>query len=372
MSIYAELNLPRVINASATLTKLGGSLMPPEVRAAMAEAAGAYIDLHALQRRVGERLAALTGNEAAYVSNGAASGITLLVAACMTGGDAELLLRLPDGAGMKNEVVVFAAQRNMYDHAIRAAGARIVEIGGDASALAAALTARCAAFVWFQGAMSGRGDLPLEQVIAICRARGVPVLVDAAAQLPPLDNLWRFTRMGAAAAVFSGGKDLRGPQGSGLIVGRRALVELLYQIGSPNKGFARGMKVSKEDLAGLLAAVQRYIGLDHEAKRDHDERVVAAWISAFSGLAGVRAERAFPNEAGQPLPRLRLALDSVHAGIDADTLAQRLMAGTPAVAVASEGDAVYVNPWLLEEDEIDIVRQRVLEELRRAATGDRA
>jgi L-seryl-tRNA(Ser) seleniumtransferase len=309
-------------------------------------------------------LAEITGNEAAYVSNGAASGIALLVAACMTGGETGRVLRLPDSAGMKNEVVVFASQRNMYDHAIRAPGARIVAIGGDEAELAAAITPNTAALLWFQGAMTGHGDIPLERVIALCRERGVPVLVDAAAQLPPLDNLWRFTRMGAAAAVFSGGKDLRGPQGSGLVVGQRALVDLLYQIGSPNKGFARGMKVSKEDLVGLLAAVRRYIGLDHKAKRERDEQVVAAWIGDFTGLAGVRAERAFPNEAGQPLPRLRLALDSAHAGIDAESLAQRLMAGTPAIAVATEGDAVYVNPWLLEENEVDIVRQRLLDELR--------
>jgi D-glucosaminate-6-phosphate ammonia-lyase len=358
MSLYKDLDIRPIINATATLTKLGGSLMPQEVRAAMDEASRYFIDLGELQEKVGAKLAELTGNEAAYVATGAAAGLALTTAACMTRGDRELVLRLPTAAGMKNEVLVFKSHRNGYDNSVRMTGATLVEIGTetytDPAELERAINDNTAAFMWFQGGMTGHGDFPLEQVIAICKARNVPVLVDAAAQVPPADNLWRFTAMGATAAIFSGGKDLHGPQGTGLIVGQRWIVEAMRGIGSPNAGFARAMKVSKENMVGLLAAVKRYIGLDHEAKRERDEAVVARWCGEFGALPGVRAERVFPNEAAQPLPRVKLTLDPA-AGLSGEALAQRLMDNEPAIAVAATSDGVYVNPWLLTDEEVDIV-----------------
>jgi len=269
-------------------------------------------------------------------------------------------------AGIKDEVLVFKSHRNGYDYSVRMTGAKIVDVGTDAHAepadLERAITDRTAAFMWFQGGMTGRGDFPLEQVIAICSARGVPVLVDAAAQVPPVENLRRFTEMGATAAIFSGGKDLHGPQGTGLVVGRKWIVESMRAIGSPNQGFARAMKVSKENMVGLLAAVKRYVGLDHEAKRDRDERVVAQWCSDFAGLAGVRPERVFPNEAAQPLPRLLLHIDPA-SGLTGESVAARLLAGDPSIAVAVAADGIYVNPWLLSDEEVAVVGRRVREEL---------
>lgn len=358
MSLYQELNVRPIINANATLTKLGGSLMPSEVREAMEEASRYFIDLGELQEKVGAKLAEMTGNEAAYVSTGAAAGLALTTAACMTRGDRELVLRLPTATGMKNEVLVFKSHRNGYDNSVRMTGATLVEVGGemhtDPAELERAINANTAAFMWFQGGMTGHGDFPLEQVIAICKARDVPVLVDGAAQVPPVDNLWRYTAMGATAAIFSGGKDLHGPQGTGLVVGQRWIVEAMRGIGSPNAGFARAMKVSKENMVGLLAAVKHYIGLDHEAKRERDERVVEQWRADFGALAGVRAERQFPNEAAQPLPRLKLTIDP-QRGISGDGLAQKLLEGEPAISVSATADGIYVNPWLLTEDEVAIV-----------------
>src|SRR5690606_15924451 len=174
----------------------------------------------------------------------------------------------PDLTGLKNEVVCHKAHRNGYDHAVRSVGVKMVEIGSvehtDPAEMEAAINDKTALAFWTQGAMSGPGDIPIEQFIQIAHARGVPVLVDAAAQLPPVENLWRYTQMGADLVVFSGGKDLHGPQASGLILGRKDLIEACAVNGSPNASIGRPMKVGKEEMVGLLAAVKWYLGLDHE------------------------------------------------------------------------------------------------------------
>src|SRR5262249_4864636 len=183
-----------------------------------------------------------------------------------------------------------------------------------------AIGSRTAAVFWFQGAMTTERDLPLAEVIRIARAHDLPVVVDAAAQLPPVSNLWHFTQMGAALAIFSGGKDLRGPQSSGLVWGRRDLVEACRCQGNPNPFIGRPMKVGKEEMLGLLAAVERYLQLDHAAREQYCEDTVRTWCAALNGLPGVAAERSYPNEAGQPLPRCRLSVAADTAGITRDAL----------------------------------------------------
>jgi L-seryl-tRNA(Ser) seleniumtransferase len=365
MSIYDELGIRPLINASATLTRLGGSIMPPEVVEAMVDASRHFVNLDELQRRVGERIAELTGNEAAYVSCGAAAGLVLATAACVAGGDPAAIARLLDTTGLKNEVIIHKSHRNGYDHAVRQVGVKVVEIGMALHTapweLERAITPDTAAIFWFQGAMTGHGDLPLETVIEIANAHNVPVVVDAAAQLPPVENLWRFTQMGAALAVFSGGKDLRGPQSSGLIVGRQDLIEACRSNGSPNHSIGRPMKVGKEEMVGLLAAVKRYLTLDHEARASQDEEVVAGWCSELNRRPGVQAERSFPNEAGQPLPRAKVVIDPARAGLTRDQVIQRLEEGTPAITVALSGDdGFYLNPMTLADGEEQIVLERLL------------
>ncbi len=375
MTIYDDLGLRPVINANATLTKLGGSVMPPEVIAAMEEAARFHVDIEELHDRVGEKLAELTGNEAAMVATGAAAGIVLAVAACLSGGNRELARSLPRAEALdKHEVIMFTSHRNGYDFAVRQTGARVIEIGSathtDPAELDAAFSPRTAAFVWFQGYFTGKGDLPIEHVIAACQARGVPVIVDGAAQLPPLENLWRFTQMGAACAIFSGGKDLRGPQTTGLVVGQRWLIEAMRKLSSPNHGIGRPMKVSKEGMVGLLAAVKRYIALDHEERRERDERVVAGWCAAFNEIPGVRARRVFPNEAGQPLPRCEVLIDPRRVGITRDELVTRLWEGEPRISVAADAEdttGILINPMTLTDEEAKVVAQRLIALLSDAA-----
>ena len=369
MPSYAELDITPTINANATLTRLGGSLMPPEVLEAMMEAAKAFVELPELQRRVGNRIALLTQNEACYVSSGAAGGIVVAIAACITGAEKWAIEQLPDLTGLKNEVIVHKSHRNGYDHAVRQVGVQLVEIGwpGEAEAwhLERAINEKTAAVIWFEGAMRTHGDIPLEKVIDIAHAHGVPVLVDAAAQLPPVENLWKFTQMGADAAIFSGGKDLRGPQSSGLVLGKQWLVDACALNGNPNQSIGRPMKVGKEEMLGLLAAVERYLAMDHEARASQMEEIVAGWCSELNKLDGVSATRSFPSEANQPTPRACVQIDASIVGRTCSEILQGMRDGTPSVNAGSGPDeTIMLNPTTLEEGEEEIVLARLVEEIR--------
>jgi L-seryl-tRNA(Ser) seleniumtransferase len=366
MSIYESLGVKPLINASATLTKLGGSLMPPEVIEAMVEASQHFVDLNDLQCRVGERIATLTHNEAAYVTSGAAAGLVLATAACITGNKPELIHRFPNLDDLKNEVIVHKTHRNGYDYAVRQTGVTMIEIGDPKgtirSDLVNAISDRTAAIFWFQGAMNTPGDLPLSEVIEVAKSRGIPVVVDAAAQLPPVSNLWSFTAMGVDLVVFSGGKDLRGPQSSGLILGRQDLIEACRIQANPNAAIGRPMKVGKEEMVGLLTAVERYLKLDHAAREQYCEICVACWNEALNTVSGLSARRDFPNEAGQPLARCSVTPDSDVLGMTRDDIVRDLANGDPAIAVLPDADSsFYLNPMTLEPGQEQIVLNRLLE-----------
>jgi uncharacterized pyridoxal phosphate-dependent enzyme len=363
--IYSALGVRPLINALSTYTRLGGSIMPPEVVAAMAEASRSHVNIEELQEAVGRRIAELTHNEAAYVATGAAAGLVLATAAIVAGRDPEKIKQLPDLTGMKNEVVCHKAHRNGYDHAVRSVGVKMVEIGTrehtDPAEMEAAINENTALAFWTQGAMSGPGDIPIQQFIEIAHAHGIPVLVDAAAQLPPVENLWRFTQMGADVVVFSGGKDLHGPQASGLILGRKEIIDTCRLHGSPNHSIGRPMKVGKEEMVGLLAAVKWYLGLDHEARGAQFEKWVADWCEALNAIPGVTAERSFPNGAGQAVPRAKVTFDIERLGITADEIVQRLLDGDPSIAVAPNGPtSIYLNPYTLQPGEEKIVQEQLI------------
>jgi L-seryl-tRNA(Ser) seleniumtransferase len=366
-SAYARLGLRPVINASATLTALGGSLMPPEVVAAMAEAARAFTDVREMQRRAGERIAELTGNEACFVSSGAAGGIALAIAACITGTDPELTAKLPYLDDVpRREIIIHAAQRNGYDFAARQTGARLVEVGPTAADVETAIGSNTAAILWFAGAHFAPGALPIEQVVAIGRAAGVSIIVDAAAQIPPIANLRRFTRdIGADAAVFSGGKGLRGPQPTGLVVGRREIIEGCRWHGSPNYSIGRPMKVGKEELAGIVAAVELAVAgaADESAVLAGYEATVQRWLDGLRDIPGIVAERGYPSEAGQPHGRavVRLLPES---GLTRQLLVDALWDGDPRIAVgilATTDDSIVLNPQTIQPGEAQVVLARLRE-----------
>jgi uncharacterized pyridoxal phosphate-dependent enzyme len=365
MTMYDQLGVRRVINADATLTRLGGSLMPSEVLDAMREAAGGFVDMYELQQVVGKRIAELTRNEAAYVSTGAAAGVVLATLAAMTDGDLPTIARLIEtGEAPKDEVIIHRAHRIPYDPAIRLAGARIVEVGNRLQTfrweLEAAISPRTAMVFYSAGVHLASGALPLAETVEIAHAYGIPVVVDAAAQLPPTENLWRFTReLGADLAIFSGGKDFRGPQASGLLVGTEAMIAAVAVNGSPHQRLARPMKVGKEEMIGLLAAVQRYLAEDWRDRALRYERIVEQWVEHFRDLPGMEASRVFPNEAGQPTPRCRVTF-ATESGLSGAEVARLLWDGDPRIAVAVDGpDAISLTPELLQEGEESVLLDRI-------------
>ena len=365
MGVYERLGVRRIINADATLTRLGGSVMPQDVLDAMQDAASSFVDMHQLQRAVGRRLAELTRNEAAYVSTGAAAGIVLATLAAMNRGDLHTIARaIETGESPRDEVIIQRVHRIPYDPAIRLAGARIVDVGNRLQTfpweVEAAITPRTAMIFVAGGEHLASGALPLEQVVEIAHRHAIPVVIDAAAQLPPTENLWRFTRdLGADLAIFSGGKDFHGPQASGLIVGSDAMIAAVAVNGSPYQRLARPMKVGKEEMIGLLTAVERYVREDWRERAQRYEATVSRWLELFEGRAGLTATRVFPNEAGQPTPRCRVAF-APDLGLSGAEAARELWDAEPGIAVAVEGpDAISFTPELLGEGEEEILLERI-------------
>lgn len=354
---YADLGVRRVINAAATWTSIGGSTLPEEVIDAMAAAARSHVDMAELHDAVGGKLAQITSNEAACVTNGCAAAITLGVLACITGGDPARIARLPNGDGLARNVVTHRVHRIPYDRAIELAGGRIVEIGNVVRTFAweleDAIDAGTAAVFWVAGSHLSQTALSLPQTIEIAHARKVPVIVDAAAQLPPASNLWHFSNdLGADLVLFSGGKALRGPQASGLMLGRADLVAAARVNASPNQYLARALKVGKEEICGVLAAVERYVRLDHTAFAARCEDVIRTWADGLRGFAGVTPVRSFPSEAGQPLPRLQLVIEPGLTCLSADELVALLWDRSPRIAVArGEGESVYLAADTLGGDD---------------------
>ncbi len=381
---YHRLGVTPVINGIGTVTKLGGSLMPAPVIDAMRDAAGAYVPLDELQRAVGRRVAELTRNDAAYVCSGAAAGLVLATAACVSGDDPEVMASFPRPqriAGAPSRVVIHRCQRIGYDFAVRSTGVDLVEIGPPREAAARGevttvedlefvLNDACAAVLYIAGAPHAPGALPLPVVIERAHAHGIPVIVDAAAQIPAVENLWHFSGhggpalwaqamhaagiapepsptvagLGADLAIFSGGKGLCGPQSAGLLLGRQDLIDSVARQGNPNALIGRPMKVGKEELCGMVAALEWYLGLDLADVVRRYEADVQTVIAAVEGLEGVSGSRAWPNEAGQPLPRAAVNLGE-GARLGRDELQARLRSGHPRIELSDAGtNGVYVNP----------------------------
>ncbi len=382
--IYEELGVRPLINAAGTQTRYGGAPLPRAVVEAMAEAATACVRMEDMQEAAGRVIAEVTGAEAGYVTAGAAAGLTLAAAACLAGMDVARMDRLPDTEGMPNEIVVQRAQRNAYDHAVRAAGARFVEVGylGYPGAggthpwqIEAAITERTAALYW--AVMEENGTVPLTEVCRIAHAHGLPVIVDAAAALPPAENLRRFIAAGADLVSFSGGKDIMGPQATGILCGRRDLIaSVLLQnqdmdvypeawtyrarylesgllAGPPHQGVGRAFKVGKEEIAGLVTALRLYVARDHAADRARWDGLIRAVLEGVADLPHVRGVYLCP--AGHPVPLARLELDEAALGRTAFAVIRRLLDGTPMIAVnegrAREG-ALVVNPMALSDADL--------------------
>jgi L-seryl-tRNA(Ser) seleniumtransferase len=366
-AIYRRIGVEPIINGATTMTYLGGSLMPPEVLEAMRQASECFVDLYELQEAVGDRIAELTRNEAAFVSGGAAAGLFLSAAVCMARGTRDGVLRPGELSGAPREFVIQSAHRIPYDPAIELAGGRLVEIGSPGRTskadLEGAIGPETAGILYVAGAHLAEGALPLDLVVGLARARDVPVIVDAAAQLPPVESLWSFTEAGADLVLFSGGKALCGPASTGLVLGRRRYIERFAANAAPQQGIGRPMKVGKEDLIGILAAVEWYLAQDHAALARQFEAIVEHVVAWARERQDIDAARQTPGQAGQPTPRALLTLTPEHAP-RRDEILVRLRGESPRIELLpSADDGFYLAPETLVPGEEAVVTRRLAEVL---------
>ena len=393
MGVYSELGVRTLINAKGPATRLSGGIMRPEVAAAMAEASQSCVDIAELQAAASRVIAEATGAEAGYVASGASACLLIAAAACITGLDPAKMARLPDTEGMKNECVMVRSQRNFYDHAIRAAGMKIIEVGlpdrfagagvrdAEGWEIEAAITGRTAAVFWVADAQARP---PLAEVAAIAHAHGVPVIVDAAAQLPPQANLKRFIAEGADLVAFSGGKALGGPQASGILGGRRDLVmaaalqhldlDVFWDMwdppsslidkarlkGAPPHGVGRSCKAGKEEIVGLLTALRLFIAEGDAARHSRWLKDCETLAAELKGIPHVITAR----DDVTAVPQVEITPDP--SRITAAELCRRLEHGTPAVVLdpsARHRGMVIANPMCLKPGEAGLAGRQIFHAL---------
>jgi L-seryl-tRNA(Ser) seleniumtransferase len=358
--VYRELGLRPLINAAGTYTMLGGSLMPAEVVEAIESASRQFVNIVELHEAVGKRIAQRIGCEGALVTAGAASALTLATAACVAGKDPDKIRRIPDTSGMKNEVIIQKAHRYGYDHAVRNVGIRFVEVQ-TREELEKAANMRTAMMLFFNDA-DPQGEIKVEEFARLGKKLGVPTLNDAAADVPPVDNLIRYLKMGYDLVTISGGKGLRGPQGAGLLLGRKNLIEAAALNNNPHTdSVGRTNKVDKEDIVGMWAAVERFMKLDHEAVWREWEKRVQTIADALAPLKHVQTERFVPPIANH-VPHLRVHWDI--SRLTPTTVVKQLRDGEPRIEIrAVIKDGIEVSVWMLETGQEQIVGKRLREVL---------
>jgi L-seryl-tRNA(Ser) seleniumtransferase len=367
--IRPEFGLRPIINVSGTMTTLGASIVVPEAVRAVAAILPQFVEINDLQRRASRAIAAACGAEAGFVTASAAAGISLGVAGCMTGADLARVERLPDTAGMKDEVPVQLGHLVGYgapiDQAIRLTGAQVVRVGQATEVrryqLEGALSERTAAVLFVVSHHTVQyGQLPLEEVAELAHARGVPVIVDGASEY----DLKGFLARGADIAVYSAHKFLGGPT-AGIVAGRKDLVRAAFL---QNAGIGRGMKVGKEGVAGTIAALEAWAKRDHAAVRARETGYLRLWQERLARWAGVTA-KIVPDPTHNPLDRLQVHLDPAEARVTAWDLADALAAGDPPVIVRDhevELGFFFLDPCNLHHGEETIVADRFDQELERA------
>jgi L-seryl-tRNA(Ser) seleniumtransferase len=339
--------------------------MPREVIEAMDEAARFHVSIQDLQQAVGRRISELLGVEAALVTAGAAAALTLGTAACVAGKDPERIRRLPDVRGMKDEVIIQKSHRFAYDHAVRAVGIRLVEVES-ADAMKRAISERTALMLFLNYA-DPSGPVRRAEFVEIGRQHGVPTFLDAAADLPPAGRLSEYFRMGFDLICYSGGKGLRGPQCSGLLLGRKDLIEAAYLNGSPHSdSIGRAAKVGKEEIIGLLTALELYLERDHAAEWREWEARVQRILRTLAAAPGVTRRELFVPEIANETPHARISWDRGVLPYTQVEVARRLREGDPRIEVRpSAGDqpVLEIAVWMLQPGEDRIVARRVLEVL---------
>ena len=369
--VYRRFGARPIINAAGTVTRLGGSRTRPEALAAMSEATNYMVDMQELNLRAGEVIAQVTGAEAGFVCNGAASGLLLQATAVIAGTNPAIAQQLPHPVGVPNEIVIQTAHRFPYDQAYRAAGAKLVTVGtGRRCApweLEVAINERTAAVAYLFSPFISRSGLTLPEVCEIAHARGVPVIVDGASMVPPKTNLRRYIEMGADLVTISGGKGIRGPQGSGLLFGRKDLVEGAAFNAAPNQFLGRGMKVSKEEIIGFLTALELFIDEDEEAEMAKLHRKAQHVVDALIEIPGLSAS-VQRDDNDYLIPTAVLRFEPDWTGPSKDDFMSTLENGDPPVFLQGSfipPEDTAVDLFNVSEEEMPVLIERLREELLR-------
>lgn len=368
-SVYERIGVKPVINARGFLTVLGGSTPSARVKQAMEEADRYFVEMKDLLEKGGEIVAELIGCEAAYITPGAAAALALGTAACVTGQDLDKMARLPDTTGMKNEVIIQNCQRYSYDRATTIVGTRLVEIGDENGATAEQLDAtigpRTANVLYVAHLESRPGALSFDETLRIAHARGVPVLTDAAGQVYPIERMRSYTKRGADLVAF-GAKYIGSVHSSGILCGRKELVDAAVPQGfigfetvGERKSFGRPLKLDRQEIVGVITAVEEWFSMDHEKRVAELERRLGSVQRALASAPGLSFE--ILRREGNAPRLLRIQLDPARTRRDVPSVVAGLRAGNPMILVNSEATAILVNPSTVRPEDDEVVAGRLRE-----------
>ena len=366
--IYHSIDVTPVITASGSTTKYGGSRLRPEIMEAMNKASNIMVNMDELNIQAGKVIAEITGAEAGLVASGAAGGLVLQAAAVVAGSDPKKMAQLPNTDGMKNEIIIHRTHRFAYDQCYRSVGAKFVEIGDGRRCapwqLEAAFTDKTAAVAYLFSPFVSRRAIPLEQVCEIAHARGVPVIVDAASYLPPRSNLRRFTNEGADMVIYSGGKGVRGPQGAGILCGRADLIEAAYANSAPHQFIGRGMKVAKEEIIGLLRAIEIFVNEDQEEETKKYMSMCQEVMDAIIEVPGLDVSIRH-DDWDYLIPHTVIKFGDKWNGPSRNQVYEALAEGNPRIYMhdLANPDEFAFDPFNVNDEERQILISRLREEL---------
>jgi uncharacterized pyridoxal phosphate-dependent enzyme len=364
--LFKELGVTPVINASVTMTFLSGSLMLPEVLEAINATAHDFANMYELQDKVGGKIAEMLHVEAAMVTSGAACAMLLGTAACITGTDAEKIKMLPNHPGARPEVIMQRSHRYLFDQAITTTGARIIEVEG-ADEMAKAINSNTVMALFFNAAE--HHSVTHEDFVKVAKARNIPTFLDAAADVPPVENLFKFQKIGFDLVTFSGGKMMRGPQSAGLLFGRKDLITAARLNHSPHEApIGRPMKVNKEEMFGMYAALKSYLERDHKKEWADWLQRTKTIGTKLEALPTIKTETVTDPGPANAFPSLFVRWDQTKIRTKPKDVVAALKNGTPSIVANEKGDALIIGVVLLRPDKIEVVANRIKEILQQALT----
>jgi uncharacterized pyridoxal phosphate-dependent enzyme len=363
--LFKELGVTPIINAGVTMTFLSGSLMMPEVVEAINSTSHDFANMYELQDKIGAKMAEMLHCEAAMVTSGAACGILLGTAAAITGTNPEKIKQIPNLPGPRPEVIMQKSHRYLFDQAVTTTGAKIIEVEGP-SEMEQAFNANTVMTLFFNAAETS--SVTREQFIEISKRHNIPSFIDAAADVPPVENLFKYQKMGFDLVTFSGGKMIRGPQSAGILFGRKDLIEAAKLNHSPHEApIGRPMKVNKEEMFGMYAALKSYIERDHKKEWQDWLNRINRIKNRIETVPGVKGETHVEPGPANAFPSLHVSWDESKVKTTPKDVLEALKDGTPSIVANGRDKVLSVGVVLLRPDQVDIVARRVKEILEQAS-----